>query len=130
MDIWNAFRNIPLFGDWGSILGTLVLVYSLLKFLIDRFQRRRLKEFWNPVGHNWIIIKPKYYNSMAREEDILATNEIKTILDNCKYEYLDKFDDLELSYANNNIIICGPAANFASKKIAEKYADYILRIYA
>lgn len=119
--LWNALRNIPLFGDWGSILGTLVLLYSLFKFITDRYQRRRLKEFWNPLGHNWTIIKPKYYNSMAREEDILATNEIKAILDNCKYEYQDKFDDIDLSYGNNNIIICGPGANLASKKISEKY---------
>lgn len=109
------FFGIPIFDDWTSIIGTIVVLKALFDFLRSRLYKWRYKKFWNPNNKNWQIIKPKYEKSKARVEDILASHEIKKILNICKISYDDVYDDKEIINDNNKIYICGPMANSKSK---------------
>ena len=115
------FASIPLFGDWGSIIGTIVVLINLFNILRSKIYQWKNKKFWNPNGKNWLIIKPKYENSMARVEDILASHEIKTILNICKISFIDIYDDKEIINDNNKIYICGPIPNRKSENFCCKY---------
>lgn len=119
--MWKALIGIPLFDDWGSILGTAVLLVTFFNIVKVKLYFRKFKAFWCPFGKEWLIIKPKYDNSMARVEDVLAAHEIRTTLNSCGYCHQDTFDDNDISDADNIILLCGPMANKASLEFVRKY---------
>lgn len=130
LSYWTAFidthvieslKKIPLFGDWGSVFGTLVIAITCFHFIRTKLTKKNYKDFWNPNKKKWKIIKPKYVGSMARVEDILASNEIKRAFKSCEIPYEDTYDDKVIKDENNLIYICGPIANKASKDFCEQH---------
>lgn len=105
----------------GIILGIVSVVPVLTLWFNKAAETRRksrLSYLWTSNDHGWAIVKPQYEGRKARIEDVLATQKLRDVLAKNKLDVIDIDDDKPIPADRNLILICGPEANKASKRIA------------
>ncbi len=100
-----------------SVPTSLFGIYELLKKGVIRWKRHKVKSIIWDNSSDWVIVTPQYDEKYRRVEDIIASEKL--------YEHCNKLglhcciqdDSQAIPPDKNLILICGPKANKATRKL-------------
>lgn len=113
--------------DWGFVFTCLSLptsiygIYELIKKGILKSKNVNCKSVIWKNKTDWVIIVPQYTGNFRRVEDIIASEKIFAHCNSLGLHCIIQDDSLPIPADKNLILICGPKANKATKKL---YKDF------